>query len=445
MGGIAEVLLNEGYVISGSDLIESEVTQRLRDLGAKVWSGGHKPGYVKDADVVVLSTAVKDDNVELKAALKKRIPVVPRAEMLAELMRFRHGIAIAGTHGKTTVTSLVASILAEAGLDPTFIIGGRLNSAGTNARLGSGEYLVAEADESDASFLHLQPMIAVVTNIDADHMGTYGDDFSELENTFIEFLHRLPFYGLAVLCVDEPVIKDMLPRVGRPIMTYGFSKHADVRAVDFSQVGTQTFFTVTRKGEDKDFSLKLNLPGEHNVLNALAAICIALDLGVDEKIIAKALKKFGGVARRFQQLGKYKFKSGTAVVVDDYGHHPRELDVTIKAARKSWPGKRIVMIFQPHKYSRTRDLFEDFVAALSEADVLLMLDVYPAGEKPIKGAGSRALCRSIRHRGQIEPIFVADHAKLNKVLDDVLRDGDVLLSQGAGSVSALVTQLVSGC
>jgi UDP-N-acetylmuramate--alanine ligase len=441
MGGIAEVLFYEGYKITGSDLDQNKVTKRLSELGVEVYCG-HNAEFVKNTDVVVISSAIKKDNVEVVAAHEARIPVVPRAEMLAELMRFRYGIAIAGTHGKTTTTSLAVSILAEEGLDPTFIIGGCLNRAGTNARLGSGKYLVAEADESDASFLHLQPTIAVVTNIDADHMGTYQDDFVNLQQAFITFLHRLPFYGLAVMCVDDPVIRDIMGKVSRPITTYGFSKHADVRAVDFSQVGTQSYFTVKCAGKRKDFKIKLNYPGEHNVLNALAAIAIAIELGVSSEAICSALEQFAGVDRRFQQLGNYDFGKGSALLIDDYGHHPREIEATVKAARCSWPDRRIVMIFQPHRYTRTRDLFEDFVHALSEVDVLLMLDVYAASELPIAGADSRTLCRSLRHRGQVEPIFVADKTKLAVTLNDVLQDGDVILAQGAGDISSLVRKLI---
>jgi len=440
MSGIAEVLLHEGYLISGSDLAENAVTQYLTALGAKIYIG-HQAEQVKDADVVVISTAVKSDNVELVTAQKNRIPVVRRAEMLAELMRFRYGIAIAGTHGKTTTTSLVASILAEGELDPTYVIGGRLNSAGSNAHLGLGEYLVAEADESDASFLHLQPTIAVVTNIDADHMSTYGGDFGLLKKTFVEFLHRLPFYGLAVLCVDDPIVQEIMPLVHKPILTYGFDEEADIRAVNFRQKGPTAYFTVKRAGDYQDLEVRLNLPGRHNVLNALAAIGIATELEVSDEAICSALKKFAGVGRRFQILGDYNFGKGKAMFIDDYGHHPREIAATIQAARDSWPDRRLVMLFQPHRYTRTRDLFEDFSQVLSQVDLLLMLDVYSAGESPIAGADARTLCRSIRLRGLVDPIFVHQE-QLSKILGEVLLNDDVLLAQGAGSVSRIAADLM---
>lgn len=440
MSGIAEVLLHEGYLISGSDLVENAVTKHLTELGAKIYKG-HQAKNIADADVVVISSAVKPDNVELVAARKKRMPVIRRAEMLAELMRFRYGIAIAGTHGKTTTTSLVASVLAEGGLDPTFVIGGRLNSAGTNAHLGLGEYLVAEADESDASFLHLQPAIAVVTNIDEDHMDTYGGSFTQLKKTFIEFLHRLPFYGLAVLCIDDPVVREIMPEVFKPVLTYGFSEQADIQAIDFRQQGLQTYFTVKRKGKHKNLKVQLNLPGRHNVLNALATIGIATELGISDEAICRGLLQFAGVGRRFQLLGDYNFGNGKAMFIDDYGHHPREIAATIQAARDSWPQRRLVMLFQPHRYTRTRDLFEDFTQVLSQVDMLLMLDVYAAGEDPIAGADARALCRSIRLHGIVEPIFVKQE-QLPLVLAEALQDGDVLLAQGAGSVSRIVAELM---
>lgn len=441
MCGIAEVLKNQGYEVSGSDLRESPVVTRLRELGVRV-DIGHRAENVGGVDVVVTSTAVSEDNPEVLAAHQARVPVVPRAEMLAELMRFRHGIAVAGTHGKTTTTSMIAAIMAEAGLDPTFVIGGLLNSAGTNARLGQSRFLVAEADESDASFLHLQPMVAVVTNIDADHMHTYGGDFARLENTFIEFLHNLPFYGIAVMCVDDPVVRKLLPRVNRQVIRYGFSTDADIRAQVLSQNGMSTRFRVLRQGS-RDLEVTLKLPGRHNVLNALAAIAVAADEGADDEAIVRGLEQFTGVGRRFDVLGDYHFSEGAVMLVDDYGHHPREVKVTIDAIRAGWPDKRLVMLFQPHRYTRTRDLYEDFVETLSGVDVLLMLDVYAAGEDAIPGADARALCRSIRQRGQVEPVFVEDPEKLPAILDKLLRDGDLLVMQGAGNVGAIARQLAS--
>jgi UDP-N-acetylmuramate--alanine ligase len=443
MGGIAEVLLNEGYKISGSDISQNRVTQRLVALGADVYIG-HDADFIEGADVIVTSTAIKPDNVEVIAARKQHIPIVPRAEMLAELMRFRYGVAIAGTHGKTTTTSLVTSILAGAGLDPTFVIGGRLNSAGTNARLGTGKYLVAEADESDASFLRLQPTIAVVTNIDADHMNTYHDNFARLKRAFVNFLRRLPFYGLAVLCIDDSNVREIISRISRPVITYGFRDTADVQAFDFSQVGTKTYFKVRRKGRHKNLAIELNLPGEHNALNALAAIAIATELGVSDAKIIRALRQFAGVGRRFQQLGNYKFANGAALFIDDYGHHPKEIAVTIQAARQSWPDRRLVMIFQPHRYSRTRDLFTEFTQVLSQVDLLLMLEIYAASETPIPGVGAKDLCRKVHCQSKMKPIFVADHAKLKEVLNEVLLNGDVVLAQGAGNVSTVVRELIEG-
>lgn len=442
MCGIAEVLANQGYDVSGSDLRESPVVTRLRDMGVRV-EIGHRAENVRDADVVVTSSAVDQSNVEVAKAMENRVPVVPRAEMLAELMRFRHGIAVAGTHGKTTTTSMIASILAEAQRDPTFVIGGRLTSAGANARLGQSRYLVAEADESDASFLHLQPMVAVVTNIDADHMHTYGGDFSRLENTFIEFLHNLPFYGLAVMCTDDPVIRKLLPRVNRQLVSYGFNEEADVRADNIRQQGMTTHFRVLRSGKPA-FEVALNLPGRHNVLNALAAIAVCSDEGVEDDAIVRGLNGFTGVGRRFDVLGEYAFSGGSATLVDDYGHHPREVAATIRAVREGWPGRRLVMMFQPHRYTRTRDLYEDFVETLSEVDGLLMLEVYAAGEEPIPGADSKALCRSLRQRGQVEPVYVDDPAKLPTLLDRILQDGDLFITQGAGNVSAIASKLMQG-
>ncbi len=441
MCGIAEVLLNEGYVISGSDLSNNVATQRLNGLGAKIFYG-HDAKNIEGVDVVIKSTAIRDDNPEIIAAQEGRIPVVPRAEMLAELMRFRYGIAVAGTHGKTTTTSLVTSILAEADMDPTFIIGGKLNSADTNARLGSGRYLVAEADESDASFLYLQPMIAVVTNIDADHMGTYEEDFSKLRDTFIQFCHHLPFYGLAVICLDDPEAANIIQKVNRRVLTYGISEKADVMATNIKTHGMKTSFTVKRFGEHEDISVQLNMPGEHNVLNSLAAIAIATELGASAEAIQSALLQFEGVGRRFQVLGEFNAKQGTALVIDDYGHHPREIAVTLEAARQAFPDKRIVLAFQPHRYSRTQSLFDDFSESLSAADVLFVLDVYPAGEEPIAGVDSRALCRSIRQRGKVEPIFVAEDKDIAEALYDVILDGDVLFMQGAGSIGKMARVLI---
>ncbi|OUR69535.1 UDP-N-acetylmuramate--L-alanine ligase [Bermanella sp. 47_1433_sub80_T6] len=440
MCGIAEVLLNQGYEISGSDLRQSAATDRLISLGAEVYLG-HTEDNVKTVDVIVVSTAINKANPEIKYAMENRIPIVRRAEMLAELMRYRHGIAIAGTHGKTTTTSLVASILAEGDKDPTFVIGGRLTSAGTNAKLGGSRYLVAEADESDASFLHLQPMVSVVTNIEADHMDTYGGDFNQLKKTFIEFLHNLPFYGLAVLCVDDETIKEILPEVNRPVLTYGFDKSADFYATDLKQDGMFTSFTAKRPNELKDLRIKLRMPGKHNVLNALAAIAVASDEKISDEAIVIALEKFQGVGRRFQVCGEFPLKDGQVMQVDDYGHHPTEVEVTIQAIRNGWPQKRLVMLFQPHRYSRTRDLYEDFVRVLSEVDVLVLLDVYSAGEDEVPGADGRSLCRSIRQRGRVDPIFIERGGSVMPVLKDILQPGDLLITQGAGDVGGLAMEL----
>lgn len=433
MAGIAEVLVNQGFKVTGSDIKLSPAIQHLMSLGAKV-SIGHDAQNVGNADAVVVSTAIEAQNPELLAAKEARIPIVPRAEMLAELMRFRHGIAIAGTHGKTTTTSLIASILAEGGLDPTFVIGGRLNSAGTNARMGASRYFVAEADESDASFLYLKPMMSVVTNIDMDHMGTYAGDFEKLKHTFVRFIHHLPFYGLAVLCIDDPVICEVLGSISRPVKTYGLTEKADLYASNIQYCGLQTKFEVIRKSREKALSVTLNLPGRHNVLNALAAIAIATEIGVTDEAIQKALESFQGVGRRFQIYGEYQVAQGKVTLVDDYGHHPREVAATIAAARQAFPGRRIVMAYQPHRYTRTHDLFEDFTQVLSDVDVLLMLDVYPAGEPAIQGADSRSLCRSIRQRGKVDPIFVGSPNHLIDNLASVLKDNDVLLVQGAGDI-----------
>jgi UDP-N-acetylmuramate--alanine ligase len=435
MGGIAEVLVNEGYRLSGSDIAENAVTERLASLGAKIHIG-HDAEQVHGADVVVVSTAIQADNPELLEAQALRIPIVQRAEMLAELMRYRHGVAVAGTHGKTTTTSLIASVYGQAERDPTFVIGGLLNSAGTNARLGHSRYLIAEADESDASFLHLQPMVSVVTNIEADHMDTYEGEFEKLKSTFIDFLHNLPFYGVAVMCIDDPVVRELLPRVGRKIVTYGFSEDADVQALNFVQEGYRSRFTLRRAGLD-DVEVVVNLPGQHNVLNSLAAIAVASEDEIEDAAIIQALADFQGIGRRFEQLGCFDTDNGEVVLVDDYGHHPSEVAATISAAKLGWPEKRLVMIYQPHRYSRTRDLYEDFVEVLSQVDCLLLLDVYSAGEAPIPGADSRALCRSIRLRGQLDPIFVGDQEQLLTLLPDVLQEGDLLLTQGAGNIGLL--------
>ncbi|MFA7617419.1 MAG: UDP-N-acetylmuramate--L-alanine ligase [Thiohalomonadaceae bacterium] len=440
MGGIAEVLINLGYNLTGSDLRENVVTRRLRDMGARI-AIGHAAENIAGCDVVVISSAVNDENPEVRAAHAQHIPVVPRAEMLAELMRFRYGIAVAGTHGKTTTTSLVASLMAEGGLDPTFVIGGKLNSAGTHARLGESRYLVAEADESDASFLYLLPMIAIVTNIDADHMATYEGDFTRLRHTFVEFLHHLPFYGLAVLCHEDPVIRAMVPEVARPVLTYGFDEEADVRAVDIHQEGLRNHFTVLRP-EQAPLSVTLNLPGRHNVLNALAAITVATEVGVDDVAIQHGLETFQGIGRRFQIYGDITTRQGVITLVDDYGHHPREIAATLQAARAAWPERRLVLAFQPHRYTRTRDLFEDFSEVLSSVDALLLLEVYPAGEKAITGADSRTLCRAIRARGQVDPVFVATAADLDSTLLGVIRAGDVVVTMGAGDIGHAAPRLV---
>ena len=445
MCGIAEVLLNQGYQISGSDLRQSSVTQHLINMGAEVFLG-HQSENVDNVDVVVVSTAIDQNNPEIKNAMEKRIPIVRRAEMLAELMRFRHGIAVAGTHGKTTTTSLVTSILAQAKLDPTYVIGGRLNSSGTNARLGASRYLVAEADESDASFLHLQPMTSIVTNIDADHMETYGGDFGKLKQTFIDFLHNLPFYGLAVLCIDDDNVREILPQVARKFVTYGLSDDADFRAFDIVQEGLFTSFKVKRPDDAADLVVRMRMPGVHNVLNALAAIVVAADERVDDESIVHALENFAGVGRRFQVCAEVECtdtdgNEGSVLFVDDYGHHPREVEVTLEAIRKGFPERRLVALFQPHRYSRTRDLYEDFVRVLSEPDVLLLMDVYPAGEKPIAGAEGRALCRSIRQRGAIDPVFVERDEDIAQVLSKVLKPGDLLLTQGAGDIGSLAITL----
>ena len=440
MGGIAEVLLNLGYEVQGSDLRAGPVVRRLESLGARVMLG-HSEAHLEQVDVVVVSSAVPADNPEVVAARQRRIPVVKRAEMLAELMRFRYGIAVAGTHGKTTVTSLVASVLAEAGFDPTFVIGGRLNSANTHARLGAGRFLVAEADESDASFIHLQPMLAVITNVEADHMATYGGDIERLHQTFVDFLHNLPFYGLAIICSDDPGAAALQARVPRAALTYGFNEGADLRASNFHQQGRVSHFTVTRPAGAAPLEVELNLAGRHNVQNALAAIAVAQELEVDDAALLRALAGFGGIDRRMQELGELGAGDGTALLVDDYGHHPTELQRTLEAIRDAWPGRRVVVAFQPHRYSRTRDLMDDFARVLADTDVLLLCEVYAAGEEPIPNADGRALARAIRSRGKVEPIFVADVEALPEVLGGVLRPDDLVVTFGAGSIGALAARL----
>jgi len=440
MSGIAEVLLNLGYEVSGSDQGDNAATRRLASLGAMIFRG-HEAAHVQGAEVIVVSTAIQRSNSEYAAAVAQKIPVISRAEMLAELMRFRFGIAVAGTHGKTTTTSLTASVLAEAGLDPTFVIGGRLNSAGTNAQLGKGSFLVAEADESDASFLHLQPIIAVVTNIDRDHMETYEGDFNRLKQTFIEFLHHVPFYGMAVLCLEDEGVREILPVISKPTRTYGFMPEADIRAFDVRQDGMRSIFKVARRGRSPDFEVTLNLPGRHNILNALSVIAIADELEIDPATIQRAMTQFKGIGRRFQVNGELALGDKSVTFVDDYGHHPREIDATLDSARQAYAGRRLVMVFQPHRYSRTRDLFDDFVGVLSKTDVLILAEVYPAGEKPINGADGRSLARAIRMRGQIEPVFVDDLADLSGLLPGILEPGDVVLTLGAGSIGACAAEL----
>jgi len=439
MNGIAKVLLNLGYEVSGSDIRKNAATQKLEDSGAKIFIG-HDGSNIEGADAVVVSTAINPENPELLAANEKLIPVVRRAEMLAELMRFRYGIAVAGTHGKTTTTSLIASLLTVGGLDPTYVIGGRLNSAGTYAHLGESDYLVAEADESDASFLHLLPMLSVVTNIDADHMETYGGEFATLRKTFIEFLHNLPFYGLAIVCIDDENIRDILGEIGRQVKTYGLSDDADIRALNVSQSGYQTNFDVQIK-EGKTFSICLNMPGTHNVLNALAGISVALELGVSAEDICQALNEFEGVGRRFQVRTDCQIAQDNIMLIDDYGHHPSEVAATIEAVRNGWPEKRLVLAFQPHRYSRTQEQFDDFVKVLSAVDVLIVSEVYPAGESPIQGADGRALVQAIRARGQVEPIFLDDIHELPALLDGLIKQDDIVLTSGAGDIGAVAAEL----
>lgn len=441
MGGIAEVLLNEGYQIAGSDIAENAMTDRLAALGAQIMIG-HAYDNPVNANVVVVSSAIDPNNPEIQWAKANRIPIIRRAEMLAELMRFRYGIAVAGTHGKTTTTSLIATIFAKANTDPTFVIGGLLNSAGTNAQLGNSRYLIAEADESDASFLHLQPMISVVTNIEPDHMDTYGGDFAKMQETYIEFLHNLPFYGQAIVCGDDEVIRNLIPKIGRSVTTYGVNPENDYRAEAIEYQFNQSCFVVKRP-EQSDLPIKLNMVGHHNVLNALAAIAVATEEGLADSAILSALERFEGIGRRFDVTTHIPCENGTYTLIDDYGHHPTEVGATLKAARTNWPDKKIIMIYQPHRYTRTRDLYEDFVDVLSGVDVLLMLDVYSASEQPIAGADSKSLCRSIRNRGEVEPIYVGDTAKLKTILDNVVSDGDIVMTQGAGNVSQIAHMLVT--
>jgi UDP-N-acetylmuramate--alanine ligase len=441
MSGIAEVLLNLGYIVSGSDLGSNAATQRLAELGAKV-TQGHAAKNIEGADAIVTSTAVKADNPEVIAARGKRIPIVPRAVMLAELMRLKQGIAIAGTHGKTTTTSLVASVLAEGGLDPTFVIGGRLTKAGANAKLGTGDFIVAEADESDASFLNLSPVIEVITNIDADHMETYDHSFAKLKQAFVEFTQRLPFYGVAMLCIDDPNVREIMPFISKPITTYGFSEEAQVRAVDAKAVNSHMEFSVIQDGY-APMAVRLNQPGMHNVQNACAAIAIARELGVADSATQKALSEFNGVGRRFTRYGEIKLPDGGSfVLVDDYGHHPVETAATLAAARGAYPGRRLVLAFQPHRYTRTRDLFEDFVKVLSTADALVLAEVYAAGEQQIVAADGRALAHALRVVGKVEPIFVEDIAEMPDTIMNMVRNGDVVITMGAGSISGVPGKLV---
>jgi UDP-N-acetylmuramate--alanine ligase len=440
MSGIAEVMLSLGYQVQGSDLKNNTQVERLRRLGATVFIG-HDASNIANADAVVVSSAVDNRNPEVAAARAALMPVVPRAEMLAELMRFRYSIAVSGTHGKTTTTSLIASVLAEGGLDPTFVIGGRLKSADSNARLGQGEYLVAEADESDASFSHLKPMLAVVTNIDADHMSTYDGDIEKLRHGFVEFLHNLPFYGLAVVCIDDAGVNAILGQVGRSVVTYSVERDADVRARNIRFKKEITSFRVIRRGRDEPLDVRLRLPGMHNVRNALAAIAVASELQISDRAVIDALGRFEGIDRRFQQLGEIRTLNGRVMLVDDYGHHPTEIAATLAAARAGWPNRRIVLAFQPHRYTRTRDLLDDFASVLAQADVLVLLEVYAAGESPIAGADGRAIARAVRGRGGVEPVFVESLDQLPAVLEGLVTEGDLLLTMGAGDIGAFATSL----
>jgi UDP-N-acetylmuramate--alanine ligase len=442
MSGIAEVFHNLGYRISGSDISDSAMVRHLRGLGIEV-TIGHQRDNVADAHVVVISTAIDEDNPEIEHARERRIPVVRRAEMLAELMRFRRGIAVAGTHGKTTTTSLVASVLARGDIDPTYVIGGQLISSGSHAGLGLSDYLVAEADESDASFLYLQPMMAIVTNIDKDHLSTYEGDFERLKATFIEFLHHLPFYGLAVLCIDDAVVREVMDDVARPLLTYGEAADADVRITDITAHGARTAFSITLPDSAKKLDIELNLPGKHNVLNATAAICIAWELGVERAAISAALSEFSGIGRRCQISENLSVANGRIMHIDDYGHHPAEIAATLAGIRAAWPGQRLAVLFQPHRYTRTRDLFEDFTQVLADVDQLILLEVYPAGESYIKDADGRALARSIRARGKVDPVFVEDLAGLDDVVETVLQDGDIFVTLGAGSIGAWAAEFLA--
>jgi len=442
MSGIAEVMANLGFSVSGSDLADNAATRRLAGLGIRIRIG-HAAENVAGADVLVISSAVREDNPEVQAARAARIPVVARAMMLAELMRFKQGIAVAGTHGKTTTTSLVASVLGEAGLDPTFVIGGKLIAAGANARLGQGEWLVAEADESDASFLLLSPVLSIITNIDADHMETYGHDFERLKSAFVDFLQRLPFYGMAILCADDPVLRELLPRIEKPMLTYGTGDDCAIQAVDIRADGGCMHFTALRNGERAPINITLNLPGRHNVLNALAAIAVAWELQIPDVAVQRALAAFSGVGRRFQRHGELTLAGKRITLVDDYGHHPAEMAVTLAAARGAFPGRRLVLAFQPHRYSRTRDLFEDFARVLSQTDALLLTEVYPAGEAPIVAADGRSLARAVRVAGKVEPVFVADVVELPQAIADFVEAGDVVLTMGAGSVGQVPAALLA--
>jgi UDP-N-acetylmuramate--alanine ligase len=439
MGGIAEVLINLGYDVQGSDIKPSKVTARLEALGATIYIG-HSVAHLGAADVVVVSSAVSPENPEVVEAQRRRIPVIQRAEMLAELMRFRYGVAVAGTHGKTTTTSLIASVLAEGGLDPTFVIGGRLASADANARLGTGQYFVAEADESDASFLHLQPMIAIVTNIDADHLTSYEGEMARLKQGFVEFLHNLPFYGVAVMCRDDANTAELIAGLGRRVVSYGLSERADIYASDLTPQGLATEFILHRH-DRAPLSLRVNLPGRHNVLNALASIAVAMELSIDDDAVVRALGEFSGIDRRFQVLGTITTAAGRITFIDDYGHHPTEIAATLQAARAAWSGRRIVAVFQPHRYTRTKDLFDEFAQVLSACDALLLLPVYPAGEEPIGGADSKSLARAIRARGAVEPVLVEELDELPEVLGNILRADDVVLTLGAGSIGSAAIAL----
>jgi UDP-N-acetylmuramate--alanine ligase len=442
MGGIAEVLKNIGFEVTGSDIKQSAITERLESLGVPV-SIGHAAENIADTDVVVVTSAIDENNEEVCAARNNRVPVVRRAEMLAELMRFSQGIAIAGTHGKTTTTSLVASVLAEGGLDPTYVIGGLLNSSGAHARLGSGHYIVAEADESDASFLHLYPVLAVITNIDADHLDAYAGDFANLRHNFVEFLHQLPFYGLAVLCIDDEGVRKILPEVTKPVVTYGLDFKADYNAELIKQENSKTWFKVSRKDKKDWLEVELNLPGKHNLLNALASIAIAHELGVSDEDIINALSQFQGISRRCHVRGDIKINNTNVTLIDDYAHHPTEIEAIFDAIKAGWPNRRLVVVYQPHRYTRLRDLFEDFGQILSSVDCLLVLDVYAAGEEPITGADSRSLCRAIRSRGLVDPVFVEDKENVSDVLSSLLEENDLLLTLGAGDIGSISKQLYS--